>query len=312
MNVAAGLLIYSVAMVALAPTLLSALTRGGSAPRFGVAAWLTSVVSVLATWIAIPILVILDVAFHGGQRQSLLASCVQLLCDIASGRAGLAAQATMIVVAAVLAVAVVAAGMKATRTISRLQSRAHKHAQAVRMVGRPTAQRDVFIVDTDECTAYCVAGAPPAIVVTTGAIAALGGDELQAVLAHERAHLDGHHLKIVTFLRGLAMVFPWVRLMTRAATDVGRLLEMCADDAAVRRHGQHSLLAGLMALAGTTPAQALGAADVALLNRAERLALPPAPWMRVGAGAGLFSATTVIALAPVATFALGVSGLLCR
>ncbi len=136
------------------------------------------------------------------------------------------------------------------------------------MVGRPTAQRDVFIVDTDERTAYCVAGAPPAIVVTTGAIAALGGDELQAVLAHERAHLDEHHLKIVTALRGLAMVFPRVRLMTRAATDVGRLLEMCADDAAVRRHGQRSLLAGLMALAGTTPAQALGAADVALLNRA--------------------------------------------
>lgn len=312
MNVAAGLLIYSVVMVALAPTLLSVLTRGGSAPRFGVAAWLTSVVSVLATWIAIPILVILDVAFHGGRRQSLLASCVQFLCDIASGRAGLTAQATMLVVAAVLAAAVVAAGMKAARTISRLQSRAHRHAQAVRMVGRPTAQRDVFIVDTDERTAYCVAGAPPAIVVTTGAIAALGGDELRAVLAHERAHLDGHHLKIVTSLRGLAMVFPRVRLMTRAATDVGRLLEMCADDAAVRRHGQHSLLAGLMALAGATPAQALGAADVALLNRAERLALPPAPWMRVGAGAGLFGATTVIALAPVATFVLGVSGLLCR
>ncbi|SER89019.1 Peptidase family M48 [Mycobacterium sp. 88mf] len=312
MNVAAGLLIYSVVMVALAPTSLGVLTRGGSAPRFGVTAWLTAVVSVLATWIAIPILVILDVAFHGGRRQSLLASCVQFLCDIASGRAGLAAQSTMIAGAAVLAVAVVAAGMKAARTISRLQSRAHRHAQAVRMVGRPTAQRDVFIVDTDERTAYCVAGAPPAIVVTTGAIAALGGDELQAVLAHERAHLDGHHLKIVTALRGLAMVFPRVRLMTRAATDVGRLLEMCADDAAVRRHGQRSLLAGLMALAGTTPAQALGAADVALLNRAERLALPPAPWMRVGAGAGLFGATTVIALAPVATFALGVSGLLCR
>ncbi|WP_445278146.1 hypothetical protein, partial [Streptomyces sp. DSM 41033] len=101
----------------------------------------------MATWIAIPILVILDVAFHGGRRQSLLASCVQFLCDIASGRAGLAAQSTMIAGAAVLAVAVVAAGMKAARTISRLQSRAHRHAQAVRMVGRPTAQRDVFIVD---------------------------------------------------------------------------------------------------------------------------------------------------------------------
>ncbi len=148
--------------------------------------------------------------------------------------------------------------------------------------------------------------------VTTGAIAALGSDELQAVLAHERAHLDGHHPKIVTALRGLAMAFPRLKLVTRGAVDVARLLEMCADDAAARRFGERTLLTGLMALAGATPAQTLGAADVALLSRAERLALPPAPWTRLGARAGLLGAMTVIALAPVATSALGLSGLLCR
>lgn len=312
MNVAAGLLIYSAAVVLLAPMLLSALTRGGSAPRFGVAAWLTAIASVLATWILIPILVIGDVVFHGGQRRSLLASCVELLCDIAAGRAGIVAQATVVVVAVALIVAVGGFGMQALRTIRRLRAHAHGHAQAVRLVGRPAGPRDVFIVDADECTAYCVAGAPPAIVVTTGAIAALGSDELAAVLAHERAHLDGHHLKIVTALRGLAMVFPRVKLITRGALDVARLLEMCADDAAARRFGEHTLLTGLMALAGATPAQALGAADVALLNRAERLALPPAPWTRLGSRAGLFGAMTVIALAPIATFALGASGQFCR
>lgn len=312
MNVAAGLLIYGVVMMTLAPTLLSALTRGGAAPKFGVAAWLTALVSVLATWIAIPILILLDVVFHGGTRGSLLTSCVEFLCDIAAGRAGIAAQATVIAVAVVSASALVGVGVKATRSIRRLHAHAHKHAQAVRMVGRPAAERDVFIVDADERTAYCVAGEPSAIVVTTGAIAALSGDELAAVLAHERAHLDGHHLKIATALRGLALAFPRLGLMTRAAADVGRLLEMCADDAAARRHGQRSLLAGLMTLAGAAPAQALGAADVALLNRAERLALPPAPWIRFGASTGLFGAMAVIALAPVATFALGASGVFCR
>lgn len=312
MNIAAGLLIYSVAMLVFAPTLLSTLTRGGSAPRFGVAAWLTAVVSVLATWIVIPALVVVDVVFHGGGRSSFLASCVEFLCDIAAGRAGVAAQAAVTVAAVALIVAVGGIGFKSIRTIRRLRTHSHGHAQAVRMVGRPADQRDVFIVDSSERTAYCVAGAPPAIVVTSGAIAALGHDELQAVLSHERAHLDGHHLKIATALRGLAMVFPRVRLMTRGAADVARLLEMCADDAAVRRHGQDTLLSGLMTLAGATPAQALGAADVALLNRAERLALPPAPWIRVGAGAGLFGAMAIIALVPIGTFVLGASGLLCR
>lgn len=312
MNIAAGLLIYSVAMVLLAPRLLGALTRAGSAPRWGVAAWLTAIVSVLATWIAIPVLVIGDVVFHNGQRGSLLTSCVELLCDIAAGRAGFAAQASVVVVAVALVVVAAGFGVKASRAIRRMRIHADSHAQAVRLVGRPTGQRDVYVVDADEPTAYCVAGAPPAIVVTTGAIAALDSDELQAVLAHERAHLDGHHPRIVTALRGLALVFPRVRLMTRGAADVARLLEMCADDAAARRFGEHTLLTGLMALAGATPAQALGAADVALLNRAERLALPPAPWTRLGARAGLFAATTVIALAPITTFALGASGLLCR
>lgn len=312
MNIAAGLLIYSVVMVPLAPRLLSALTRGGSAPRFGVAAWLTAIVSVLATWIAIPVLVIGDVVFHNGQRTALVVSCVELLCDIAAGRAGFAAQASVVVVALALIVAVIGFSMKVSRAIRRMRAHAHSHAQAVRLVGRPARQRDVFVVDADERTAYCVAGAPPAIVVTTGAIAALGDDELQAVLAHERAHLDGHHPKIVTALRGLAAVFPRVGLMTRGAIDVARLLEMCADDAAARRFGEHTLLTGLMALAGATPVQALGAADVALLNRAERLALPPALWDRLGARAGLFGAMTVIAVAPIATFALGASGLLCR
>lgn len=312
MNIAAGLLIYSLVMVLLAPRLLGVLTRAGAAPMVGVAAWLTAIVSVLATWVAIPVLVIGDVVFHNGQRESLLASCVELLCDIAAGRAGFAVQATVVVVAAAAIVVVIGFGMKASRTIRRMQAHAHSHAQAVRLVGRPAGRRDVFVVDSGERTAYCVSGAPPAIVVTTGAIAALGTDELQAVLAHERAHLDGHHPRIVTALRGLALVFPRVTLMTRGATDVTRLLEMCADDAAARRFGEHTLLTGLMTLAGATPAQALGAADVALLNRAERLVLPPAPWNRLGARAGLFGAMAVIALAPITTFVLGASGLLCR
>jgi Zn-dependent protease with chaperone function len=311
-NIAAGLLIYSAAMVLLAPRLLSMLTRGGSAPRFGVAAWLTAIISVLAIWIAIPALVIGDVVSHTGQRKSLLASCVELLCDVAAGRAGFAAQATVVIGAVTVIAMFIGFGVKASRAIRQMRAHAHSHAQAVRLVGRPGGQRDVFIVDSDERTAYCVAGAPPAIVVTTGTIAALDSDELQAVLAHERAHLDGHHPKIVTVLRGLAIVFPRVKLMTRGAAEVARLLEMCADDAAARRFGERTLLTGLMALAGATPAQALGAADVALLNRAERLALPPAPWVRLGARAGLFGAITVIALAPIATFAMGVSGLLCR
>lgn len=311
MSVAACLLIYSMVVVLVGPWLLGTLTRGGSAPRFGVAAWLTAIGSVLVTWIAIPTVVVLDVASHDGRRGSLFASCVQLLCDLAAGRAGGAAQLALLAVAVALIVTVIGIAVKLARTIRRLHTHAHTHAQAVRLVGRPTDQPHVYVVDAGERTAYCVAGNPPAIVVTSGAVAALDTHELQAVLAHERAHLDGHHAIVVTVLRSLALVFPRMRLMRRGAMDVARLLEMCADDAAARRYGQHTLLRGLMALAGATPAEALGAADTALLCRAERLALPLTSRRRLGARVCLAAATTLIALAPVGTFALGAAGLLC-
>lgn len=57
---------------------------------------------------------------------------------------------------------------------------------------------------------------------------------------------------------------------------MGELLEMCADDTAVRRVGTHPLLAGLSALAGEHPParEGLAAAGTAVIARAQRLLTP--------------------------------------
>lgn len=65
-------------------------------------------------------------------------------------------------------------------------------------------------------------------------------------------------------LRGLANVFPGLPLITAAVAELSRQLEICADDAAARRHGRRALLSGLIALP-----------DGAVFSRAERLILPP-------------------------------------
>jgi beta-lactamase regulating signal transducer with metallopeptidase domain len=309
-SVAACLILYSAVVVVVGPPLLRALTRGGHAPRCGVAAWLTAITSVLLSWLTAAVLLVLDAIAHQGQHGSFVASCVELLCDLAAGEVGSAAQLMLFAGSAAVVAAVAVFGLRVARTIARLRAHAYGHAQAVRLVGRPTTERNVFVVDTPERTAYCVSGSPPAIVVTSAAVAALDERELEAVLAHERAHLDGHHPKMVTTLRGLALVFPRLALMTQGAAEVSRLLEMCADDVAVRRFGQQALLTGLMALAGATPAAALGAADIAVLSRAERLAIPPAHRVRIRAGAALTSTSTIIALAPLVTVVLGASGVL--
>jgi Zn-dependent protease with chaperone function len=118
---------------------------------------------------------------------------------------------------------------------------------------------------------------PHVIVVTTAAREALTEPELSAVLAHEQAHLAGRHHHILTLVRAFAQGLPHLPVFAQAPTAIARALEMCADDAAARRHSTAVLLSGLIKLAGQ-PAMAahrMGAADSALVTRALRLAAPP-------------------------------------
>jgi beta-lactamase regulating signal transducer with metallopeptidase domain len=165
------------------------------------------------------------------------------------------------------------------------------------------------VIDADEPAAYCVAGRPPAIVVTSAMLAVLGDDELCAVLAHERAHLAGRHLTVLSALRSLASVFPNLALITVGAAEVARLLEMCADDAAVRRHGHAALLSGLSSLVAAGPVEALAAADIAVLARAERLTARPTVWIRLRAHAALTAGMMIMLAAPLAGPLLALLGL---
>lgn len=308
MTVAAFLLVYSLAVIAFGPPFLRRLTRKGDAPRYGVAAWLTAIGSVLITWVLAAVLVVGDVVSPAGHHDGFLASCFAMLCDVAIGHAGRAPQIVLWLTALSGALGFVVAIFRFARTVARLRTRAHEHADAIRLVGRPGEQSGVFVVDAPERAAYCVSGRPPVIVVTTGALAALDERQLGAVLAHERAHLAGHHHLVIAAVRGLAAVFPRLPLMARGAVEVSRLLEMCADDAAVRRFGHRTLLSGLMTLAGAAPVAALGAADVAVLTRAERLAVPAAQPTRIRARAALTSASTLMVCGPLITLAVAASG----
>jgi hypothetical protein len=309
------LLLYSLAVLVAGPPLLRALTRYGHAPRFGVAAWLTAIGTVVLTWLVAAGIVLIEVAGQWNYPHILAASCLVRLrgvVTVVSDSAGLAPQVTLgAMVAAAAAMAILASGRLA-RTISRMRVRAHEHAEAVRLVGHRTGDPDVVIVEATEPAAYCVLGRPSAIVVTSAAVAALDDAELAAVLAHERAHLTGHHSLAVTTVRGLAAVFPKLTLMREGATQVSRLLEMCADDASARRHGSAPLLSGLITLCRAAPAGALAAADVAVLARAERLAVPVADPPIVRARAALTSVIAVMIAGPVMTATLAASGaLLC-
>lgn len=249
MGVAICLFVYATGAAIFAPPLLRGLTADGAAPRLGVAAWLAVLVSVLGSWSVAIVFALGAVAVRVWHHP-------RVLVILGAGRSqGVAT----VVTAVVLVGAVAVAAVQLARLFRAMRARAHEHAEALRLLGRPLGHYrsgaegfdpGVVVLAAAEPAAYCLAGRPDVIVITSGAVDALGDRELAAVLAHERAHLTGRHPQILTLLRGLAATFPRLAVCRDGAREVGRLCEMWADDGAIRHHGRAALLSGLLAMSG--------------------------------------------------------------
>ncbi len=153
-----------------------------------------------------------------------------------------------------------------------------EHAALVAATGRPGPEPGVGVLDDDTPAAYCLPRGHYRVVISAGALDVLDTDQLRAVLAHERAHLDGRHHLILSGAAALSRAFPRVPLFAQAGPELGRLAEMAADDAAARRQGAEHLARALVILsrAGARPA-ALAAGGPAAVARIERLLDPPRP-----------------------------------
>ena len=310
MTVAVGLLLYSLLVLIVGPPALRRLTQAGDAPQLGAAAWMTAIGSVLLSWAVAMMLALVDLAHHLNHPGALIASCLATLRGLAAGNAGTALQIALVIIVGFGAVAIMTSTARLVRILARMRSRTHGHASAVRLVGRRLKGLDAVVIEAAEPAAYCIAGRPRAIVVTSAALETLTDDELHAILAHERAHLDGRHPEIIAIARGLAATFPRLKLMSEGAHHISRLLEMCADDAAADEHGPQSILGGLLALTGAVPASsgALGASGVVVLVRAERLAATRPAGFRRGVLTGGVIAIT--ASGPMVSAMLAAAGVL--
>ena len=204
---AVGLVLYTGAVLMLGPAVLRALTRSGMAPRWGVAAWLAAMASVVSAWVVISVFVVIDEVAHWSRGHSMLDSCLDMLFQLLIGQSGQAPPLMHTIAAAsVLAVTVVAVS-RLVASFLRLRANACRHAHDVRLVGQ-LMEGNVVIVDADVCAAYCVAGRPSTVVVTRAATARLTERELAAVLAHEQAHVRGHHLEVSMVVGAAARAFP--------------------------------------------------------------------------------------------------------
>ena len=124
--------------------------------------------------------------------------------------------------------------------------------------------------------AYCLPGLwQSRVVLSAGTLAMLSPTEIAAVLAHEKAHLRARHDLVLATFDAVHQAFPHAIRSDLPAEQSRLLVEMLADDAAVRTVGRGPLARALVALAeSAVPEEALGAGRGNTCLRLERLAEP--------------------------------------
>ncbi len=193
--------------------------------------------------------------------------------------------------------------------IATRRRRAH-HRMVVDLVGISpdpppevcTRASGLRILNVPQPLAYCLPGVRSRVVVSEGTLTTLSNSEISAILSHERAHLRARHDLVLEMFTAVHAAFPRFVRSGNALDAVRLLIEMLADDAAVRAAGRTPLARALVACAsGHTPSGALAAGGPTTVLRVRRLGGRPNSLV-LAAAAYLAAAAVVI----VPTVALAV------
>jgi Zn-dependent protease with chaperone function len=183
-----------------------------------------------------------------------------------------------------------------------LQARRRQRALLTLLAHGDPKVPGALVVDYPSAAAYCLPGLRSQIVVSVGTLELLGRGELAAVLAHERAHLrERHDLVLLPFI-ALLRAFPKSATCTDAHRAVALLIEMLADDHALRARPARELASALVRFgtAGACPAPAgtLAAGEGEVAARVTRLMQPVRP-LPTAAVLAICLAAALLVAAPI-------------
>lgn len=169
--------------------------------------------------------------------------------------------------------------------IATRRRRAH-HRMVVDLLGDcPDRSSGLRVLHVDEPLAYCLPGVRSRVVLSEGTLSTLSDPELVAILSHERAHLRARHDLVLEAFVAVHTAFPRFVRSGSALSAVQLLVELLADDAAVRSAGPAPLARALVACAsGRTPSGALAAGGPTTVIRVRRLCgRPNSVWLSLAA-----------------------------
>lgn len=294
--ITAVLLAVATLLATLTPRVVGA-AWASRAPRMAVAAWQAATAGLVVTAVLAGLTLLVPATVISGGLAAILHACSTTI----AGVYGSPDQLPTVLLGALLAIALpVWLLAVAARTVVQDRHARRRLRRSIALSAREDPSLGVLVLDSERAAAFCIPGRGRAVVLTSAALAALTDDELAGVLAHERAHLRGHHHVVVTAARIFSRALPGVPLASHGRLHVEQLVEILADDSAVRRVAPLDVASAMVTLAGMrAPSPALAAASDAAAMRVTRLLTPTPPVparQRILVVAGAFAAV----LGPVA------------
>jgi Zn-dependent protease with chaperone function len=240
------------------------------APRLAIAAWQALAASVLLGLAASGLALAISLPHVSTDLARLFNLCAE---NLRHGYASPGGSLTALLGVTLFLVVIARTVWCAVRATSRdLRERASRVAM-LDLVGRPDIVSGALVLEHAAPYAFCVGGRRHRVVITTGLLSTLGHAELDAVLAHEEAHVrQRHHVALVTCRALFGALSPFLPVFRSAMPLVRLYAELCADDSARRDIGAHQLRGALLALAcAPAPAGALAASAHDVETRLLRL-----------------------------------------
>lgn len=255
MTVAVALLFAALALGVTGPTYLRPVGRPGVHPALALSAWVVTLLAAAAAAVtAAAVLVLPDPSVPDGMV-GIAVVCWQA---VARGTDLPWLLLARLVVGTALLVLLSRVAVLFTRSLRAERRHRTERVGALRAVA---AVRDgVWWIPCAEPVAFSIGGGRRGIVVASTGLESLDPDAVEAVLAHEQAHLRGRHYLAVALARAAAAALPRVPLCRQAPGAVGVLCELAADAAAVRRCAREALPRALQEIAAGqgTPRGAVG------------------------------------------------------
>ena len=124
--------------------------------------------------------------------------------------------------------------------IKTLRMKSHLHASLVytdkikQLIEKLNLQNKIFVYQNDQPSAFCFGFRNPKIYISTGLIQILSEPEIEAVLRHEKYHLENKDALVLFFVSITQSVFPFFPIISDISKSHRIQKEIAADESVIK------------------------------------------------------------------------------